>query len=231
MNIKIPELSLVLLVGPSGCGKSTFARKHFKSTEIISSDFCRGLVSDDENDQSATKDAFELLHYIFTEALVAGRLTVVDATNVQPEVAQAVNRDREGIPRYSRWLSFSTSTNKCATNAIEIVLTASLGHTWFGTRRSSYGAGLRGLEREGIRYLTIHHLNRKMPTVLSSSGKLCGRIRSMEHGPFRHHRRRSRMLRRVGGVTCTSWGTRWTGSAKVTTSPHPMAEKRFFSET
>ena len=85
MNIKIPELSLVLLVGPSGCGKSTFARKHFKSTEIISSDFCRGLVSDDENDQSATKDAFELLHYILRKRLSAGRLTVVDATNVQPE--------------------------------------------------------------------------------------------------------------------------------------------------
>ena len=74
MNIKIPELSLVLLVGPSGCGKSTFARKHFKSTEIISSDFCRGLVSDDENDQSATKDAFELLHYILRKRLSAGRV-------------------------------------------------------------------------------------------------------------------------------------------------------------
>ncbi|HKY43662.1 MAG TPA: AAA family ATPase, partial [Pyrinomonadaceae bacterium] len=62
--IRIPELSLVVLVGPSGCGKSTFARKHFKRTEVISSDYCRGLVSDDENDQAATKDAFELLHYI-----------------------------------------------------------------------------------------------------------------------------------------------------------------------
>ena len=85
MTIKIPELSLVLLIGPSGCGKSTFARKHFKNTEVISSDFCRGLVSDDENDQSATKKAFELLHYILRKRLSAGRLTVVDATNVQPE--------------------------------------------------------------------------------------------------------------------------------------------------
>ena len=85
MTFKIPEFSLVLLVGPSGCGKSTFARKHFKPTEVISSDFCRGLVSDDENDQSATKDAFELLHYILRKRLSAGRLTVVDATNVQPE--------------------------------------------------------------------------------------------------------------------------------------------------
>src|ERR1700710_2146458 len=64
MTINIPNLSLVVLVGPSGSGKSTFARTHFKPTEIISSDFCRGIVADDENDQSATKEAFELLHYI-----------------------------------------------------------------------------------------------------------------------------------------------------------------------
>src|SRR5207248_8215587 len=79
MKITIPELSLVVLVGPSGCGKSTFARKHFKPTEILSSDFCRGLVSDDENDQAATKDAFEVLHFIASKRLAAGKLTVVDA--------------------------------------------------------------------------------------------------------------------------------------------------------
>jgi protein phosphatase len=84
MQIAIPELALVVLVGPSGAGKSTFARTHFKPTEVISSDFCRGLVSDDENDQSATTDAFELLHYIVRKRLAAGRLTVIDATSVQP---------------------------------------------------------------------------------------------------------------------------------------------------
>src|SRR3712207_3544313 len=84
-TIKIPELSLVLLVGPSGAGKSTFARKHFKATEVLSSDFCRGLVSDDENDQAATKDAFDLLRYVAAKRLAAGRLTVVDATNVRAE--------------------------------------------------------------------------------------------------------------------------------------------------
>src|ERR1043165_9583101 len=84
-TITIPELSLVVLIGPSGCGKSTFARKHFKPTEVLSSDFCRGLVSDDENNQAATKDAFQLLHFIAAKRLAAGKLTVVDATNVQPE--------------------------------------------------------------------------------------------------------------------------------------------------
>ena len=85
MQIKIPDQSLVVLIGASGSGKSTFAKKHFKPTEILSSDFCRGLVSDDENDQNATKDAFEVLHYIAAKRLAAGKLTVVDATNVQHE--------------------------------------------------------------------------------------------------------------------------------------------------
>ena len=82
--IKIPELSLVLLVGPSGCGKSTFARKHFKPTEVLSSDYCRGLVSDDENSQEATKDAFDVLHYI-----AAKRLAVAHAEVVAHHVAHA----------------------------------------------------------------------------------------------------------------------------------------------
>jgi polynucleotide kinase-phosphatase len=82
--IDIPELALVALVGISGSGKSTFARAHFAPTQVLSSDFFRGLVSDDENDQSASNDAFDALHYVAGKRLTAGRLTVVDATNLQP---------------------------------------------------------------------------------------------------------------------------------------------------
>ncbi len=85
MKINIPEFALVVLIGPSGCGKSTFARTHFKPTEVLSSDFCRGLVSDDENDQSASEDAFAVLHFVAAKRLAAGKLTVIDATNVQAE--------------------------------------------------------------------------------------------------------------------------------------------------
>ena len=88
MTIKIPELSLVTLVGISGSGKSSFARRHFLRTEIVSSDECRALVSDDENNQEATNDAFELLHYIVAKRLKRGMLTVVDATNIQQESRQ-----------------------------------------------------------------------------------------------------------------------------------------------
>ncbi len=85
MDINIPELSLVVLVGASGSGKSTFARKHFRPTEVLSSDFFRGLVSDDENDQSVSADAFELLNAVAQKRLARRRLTVIDATNVQTE--------------------------------------------------------------------------------------------------------------------------------------------------
>ena len=84
-TIKIPELSLVVLVGASGSGKSFFARKHFKDTEILSSDYCRGLVADDKNDQTCTKEAFAVLNYIASTRLRLGKLTVIDATNVKQE--------------------------------------------------------------------------------------------------------------------------------------------------
>ncbi len=85
MKLTFPDLSLVVLIGASGSGKSTFARAHFLPTETISSDACRALVSDDENNQAATQDAFDVLHVIAAKRLAAGRLTVVDATNVQAE--------------------------------------------------------------------------------------------------------------------------------------------------
>src|SRR5258708_13085640 len=85
MKINIPEFALVVLIGPSGCGKSTFARTHFKPTEVLSSDFCRGMGSDHENDQGASEDAFGVLHFVAAKRLAAGKLTVIDATNVQAE--------------------------------------------------------------------------------------------------------------------------------------------------
>ena len=84
-NIKLPELTLVLLIGPSSAGKSTFAQKYFLPTEVISSDFCRALLSDDENNQEVTPDAFELLHYIAAKRLRLGKLTVIDALNIRKE--------------------------------------------------------------------------------------------------------------------------------------------------
>jgi protein phosphatase len=101
MQLTIPPLSLVLLVGASGSGKSTFAAKHFLRTETVSSDWARGALSDDEGDQSATADAFALVHYMVERRLARGRLTVVDATNVQPEARRPfleVAREHQVVP-------------------------------------------------------------------------------------------------------------------------------------
>jgi protein phosphatase len=85
MKINLPEFSLVVLIGPSGSGKSTFARQHFKPTEVLSSDFFRGLISDDESNQAVTAEAFDALHYVLGKRLAGMRLSVVDATNLQPD--------------------------------------------------------------------------------------------------------------------------------------------------
>jgi predicted kinase len=82
-RLEIPHPTLVVLVGASGSGKTTFARKHFRETEILSSDRFRAMIADDENNQRVTEDAFEILHHVAEKRLVHGNLTVVDATNVQ----------------------------------------------------------------------------------------------------------------------------------------------------
>lgn len=81
--LALPRDAMVVLIGPSGAGKTTFAARHFAPTEVLSSDGMRALVADDPNDQSATDAAFELLHSALGLRLARGRLTVVDATNVE----------------------------------------------------------------------------------------------------------------------------------------------------
>jgi protein phosphatase len=83
MEIIITAPSLIILLGVSGSGKSTFAKQHFAATQIVSSDFCRALICDDENDQSVNQEAFELLHWLVAKRLALRKLTVVDATNVK----------------------------------------------------------------------------------------------------------------------------------------------------
>ena len=154
-ELPIPELSLVVLIGASGSGKSTFARAQFRPTEVISSDFCRGLVADDENDQSATKDAFDLLHYIAGKRLAAGRLTVVDATSVQPEARRplvALAREHDVLP---------VAVVLDLPERVCLERNAGRPDRDFGAhvvrrQRDQLRRSLRGLQREGFR--TVHVL-------------------------------------------------------------------------
>ena len=182
MNITIPELSLVVLIGPSGCGKSSFARAHFKPTEVLSSDFCRGLVSDDENAQAATKDAFEVLHFVARKRLAAGRLTVVDATNVQPEARKplvALAREFHVLPV-----------------AIVLNLPEKLCHErnqnrpdrQFGphvvrNQSQQLRRSLRGLEREGFRHVFSLSTPEEVSSVSIVRQPLWNNLKH-EHGPF-----------------------------------------------
>jgi polynucleotide kinase-phosphatase len=85
VKLEIPEVSLVVLVGAAGSGKSTFAARHFRASEVLESDAFRAMVADDPADLAASPDAFEVLHLVAAKRLAAGRLTVIDATNLQAD--------------------------------------------------------------------------------------------------------------------------------------------------
>jgi len=182
MHITVPELSLVVLVGVSGSGKSSFARRHFKPTEVLSSDTCRGLVSDDENCQAATKDAFDVLHFIARKRLAAGRLTVVDATNVQPEA-------RKPLVQLAREFH-------CLPVAIVLDVPERVAHDRNQTRPDrDFGShvirqqaaqlhkSLRGLEREGFRHVHVLRSLEEIEAVAIERQPLWNN-RKQDHGPF-----------------------------------------------
>ena len=150
MTITLPELSLVVLVGVSGSGKSTFARRHFKPTEVLSSDHCRALVSDDENDLAATNDAFDVLHYIAARRLAAGRLTAIDATNVQVEARKplvALAREYHVLPVA---IVLDLPEKLCQERNRERP-DRDFGPHVIRTQSNHLRRSLRGLQREGFR--------------------------------------------------------------------------------
>ena len=182
MNLKFPELSLVVLIGPSGAGKSSFAARHFKPTEVLSSDFCRGLVSDDENDQSATRDAFEVLRYIAAKRLAAGKLTVVDATNVKPE-------DRRPLVQLAREyhclpvaMVFDLPEKLCQErNAGRADRT--FGPHVIRQQSRSMRQSLRRLQREGFRHAFVLKSEQDVDSVTIERTPLWNNLRH-EHGPL-----------------------------------------------
>ena len=180
--LDVPELSLVCLIGVSGSGKSTFAAQHFGRFEVISSDFCRGLVADDENDQSATQAAFEVLHTIAGKRLAAGRLTVVDATSVQREArAQlvALARSHDVLPVA---IVFDLPERLCVERN-EARVDRTFGAEVVRRQRDQLRRGLRGLQKEGFR--TVHVLRSEQEVADASivRTKLFANHRDA-HGPF-----------------------------------------------
>ncbi|WP_079145990.1 polynucleotide kinase-phosphatase [Streptomyces lydicus] len=182
-TLPVPDLSLVVLVGATGSGKSTFAARHFKPTEVLSSDFCRGLVSDDENDQSASGDAFDVLHFIAGKRLAAGRLTVVDATNVQSEArAQLVRlaREHDVLPVA---IVLDVPEQVCAERNAARADRAGLPRRVIQRHQRELRRSLRHLEREGFRKV---HLLRGQEEVAAARVVTERRFNDLRHltGPF-----------------------------------------------
>ena len=170
------------MIGPSGCGKSSFARKHFKTTEVLSSDYCRGLVADDENDQAATGDAFEILHFIAAKRLSAGRLTVVDATNVQPEARKplvALARQYHVLPVA---IVLNVSERIC-TDRNRSRADRDFGPHVVRNQTQDLRRSLRGLEREGFRHIHILKSPDEIDAATIERQPLWN-DRKKEHGPF-----------------------------------------------
>ncbi|NNJ05464.1 polynucleotide kinase-phosphatase [Streptomyces sp. PKU-MA01144] len=182
-RLPVTDLSLVVLVGATGSGKSTFARKHFKPTEVISSDFCRGLVADDENDQSASGDAFDLLHYIVGKRLAAGRLTVVDATSVQRESRRELvqlARRHDVLPIA---IVLDMPEEVCAARNAVRPDRAGMPRHVIQRHRRELRRSLRGLEREGFRKV---HVLRSVEEADAAEVVLEKRYNDLRHltGPF-----------------------------------------------
>jgi len=181
-ELSIPELSLVLLVGVTGSGKSTFARAHFKPTEVISSDFCRGLVADDQNDQSATPAAFEVLRFIVAQRLKAGRLTVVDATNVQPEARRdlvLLAREYDVLPVA---IVLDLPERLCAErNALRP--DRDFGPHVIRRQRQQLRRHRNSLGREGFRTVHVLHTPEEIQAATITRAKLFNDLRH-ETGPF-----------------------------------------------
>lgn len=182
VELVLPELALIALVGTSGSGKSEFARRHFQPTAVLSSDYFRGLVADDENDQSASAAAFDALYYVAAKRLAAGHLTVVDATNVQVEARRElvrVAREHDVLPvAIVLDVPLRTCLDRNRARANRDFGEHVLRHQADQLRRS-----LRLLDREGFRRVHVLRGVEAVNAAVIRYQPLLNDLRD-QHGPF-----------------------------------------------
>jgi protein phosphatase len=182
-TLNIPELSVVVLVGASSAGKSTFARRWFLPTEIVSSDFCRALIADDENDQAATPHAFEVLHTIVAKRLELGKLAVIDATNLYPEDRKRyleLAREYHTIPvAIALAMPESVCLERNATRSDRTLREGVIRRQAEAARKS-----LRQLEREGFRYVYVLRTPEEVESATIVRTPLRPNLHRADTGPF-----------------------------------------------
>ena len=182
MQIELPEFVLIALIGPSSSGKTTFAGRHFQHTQVLSSDQFREMVSDDETDQSVSKDAFELLYHTAEKRLAHRRTTVIDATNLQSkdqkkivELAKAQNVHAAAIVLNipEKVLLERNAARK------ERILPKSVMKSQISALRRS----MRGVKKAGFRFVYVLDGEKEVNSAEIIYTKLWSDKRQ-EHGPF-----------------------------------------------
>jgi len=181
-RITIPELSLVVLIGPSGCGKSTFSRRHFAPFETLSSDFCRGLIANNENDQTATNAAFAVLHFIAARRLERGLLTVVDATNVQPEARKPLVELARQYHVLPVAIVFDLPERVCQDRNKDRP-DRSFGPHVVRNQQNQLRRSMRNLQREGFRHVFVLKSVEDVDAAVVERQPLWNN-RRFDHGPF-----------------------------------------------
>lgn len=183
MQINIPKTSLVLLVGVSGSGKSSFAQKHFEKYEIVSSDICRGIVSNDENNQSATNDAFEVFNFILSKRLQNGLLTVADATNIQQEARKKLLNIARSFHVLPVAIVFDLHQELCEKRNEERtdrkISSGVLRHQMQDLKHS-----LKNLKKEGFKKLYILRSEEEVNSVTEIIREKLYNDKTDMHGPF-----------------------------------------------
>jgi protein phosphatase len=153
--IRLVRPSLVVLCGPSACGKSTFAKKHFRPTQIISSDWARSAVCDDERDQRFNAQAFDLVHFIVHQRLVLNRLCVVDSTAL---TAQA-RRDLLALAKRNQvpatMIIFHVPLETCA--ARDEMRERSVGRPVIEKQFQNFALSLNTIRQEGFEQVVELH--------------------------------------------------------------------------
>src|SRR5262249_31980121 len=160
----------------------TFARKHFLPTEVLSSDACRAMVSDEENNQAVTNDAFEVLHFITAKRLALGRLTVIDATNVQQEA----RRPLVALARQYHCLPVAIVLNlpeKVCHERNRLPDERNFGPHVVRQQHSQMRRTLRGLAKEGFRHIFVLESPEEVEAAMVERVPLYNDKRH-EHGPF-----------------------------------------------
>jgi protein phosphatase len=181
--VHVPEFALVLLVGPSGSGKSSFARKHFKPTEVLSSDFFRGMLSDDETNQAVSGHAFEVLHLVCEKRLAAGRFTVIDATNVRPDARKPLVELARKYHAQLVALVFDFPAELCHARNQQRAAERPFGAHVTRNHAAELARSLGRLEEEGFRRVFVFRSEDEVNAVEIVRYPLPVNKRG-EHGPF-----------------------------------------------